>query len=117
MKNIINTTELIKAIEDYGEFEDFTEQSIAKEFVESLCDFDGSINQDELDEYGRQWADLSTPIYTTDILDFYRENINFISYIDDAQKKLGAEGFNSLIVGIYMLRKEIADRVIDLILK
>ncbi len=117
MKNIINTAELIKAIEDCGEFEDFTEQDIAKEYVNGLFEYDGALNDDSLTEWAHQWADNSTPVYHYDVLSFYRESIGHCYLIEDAQKEMGATGIDSLMVGICMLRGEIAGRVNSIILK
>lgn len=117
MKNLINTAELLKLIEEPGQFDDFTEQDIAKEYVNGLDEYEGALDEDGLTEWASQWADNSTPVYHYDILGFYRESIGHIYLIEDAQKEMGATGIDSLMVGICMLRNEIAGRVNNLILK
>lgn len=115
--NTAKLFELYKA-SDTDDLISFVKTDLAKEYIDHLIDFDGSLDNDESEDlriYADRWADDTTPIYTTDVLDFYRENIGFIYLIEDAQNEIGATGFGSLISGIFLLRQEVAYDVNNLI--
>ncbi len=106
----------------YGENEEKSLTELLKDAIEDLIDEYGGFDindsaYDYINDYAHDFADSNTPIYNSDVINWYAKDPRRLKYADDGIAEFGRGGnggiLETLQLGIYMCLEQFALSILE----